>query len=144
LSNNSGTIVQDTTKVEDLTRQQLMSTLHELSGAIHRKTIISGLKWIVTGPEIAKVLEFDIGELTEPKLVGTIEKRWKLVIDPEFPRGELLVGAKGDNEALAGYFHCPYILRTLPKDGENYAMMTRYGKKLCRNGNRFYGKIIYG
>lgn len=131
----------------------------EMSAVIHRKTLRGGANWIVTSPEVASVFETSTaGFAPDPsetftsslgiQYVGTINKRWRLYKDPLFPSNQLIMGYKGDTYMDAGYFYCPYVPLTMTPivlDPESFCprkgILTRYGKKLLREGAKFYGRM---
>jgi len=104
--------------------------------------------WIVTGTDVATRLQklrsftFDgnvEGGMVQsgPFLFGTLQNRWRIVVDPLFPANKILMGYKGNQFFETGYVHAPYIplIQTnvlmdpndfTPRKG----FMTRYGKKL--------------
>jgi hypothetical protein len=57
----------------------------------------------------------------------------------------VFLGRKGTSYLESGYFYSPYIPFTttpvISENGKNHGFMTRYGKKLLREGSRYYGKI---
>lgn len=131
----------------------------EMSAVIHRKTLRGGANWIVTSPEVAAIYETaTAGFAPDPsetftsalgiQYVGTINKRWKLYKDPLFPNNQLLMGYKGDSYMDSGYFYCPYVPLTqtpVVLDPDSFCprkgLMTRYGKKLLREGAKFYARM---
>lgn len=125
----------------------------EVSGIIHRKTLRGGCNWIVTSPELAKIFtdatsawsswaERDQNN-SELMYHGTMNNRWKLYSSKTaIPRDVILLGYKGDSIYDAGYFYNPYIPLTPIEKGEQIGTLSRYSKKLLREGAKFYGKII--
>jgi hypothetical protein len=58
------------------------------------------------------------------------------------------MGYKGDSYMDSGYFYCPYVpLTQTPTvlDPESFCprrgILTRYGKKLLREGAKFYARL---
>ena len=131
----------------------------EISNVIHRKTLRGGANWIVCSPEVAAIFETaTAGFAPAPsesftsslgvQYVGTVANRWRLYKDPLFPAGKLLMGYKGDSYMDSGYFYCPYVPLTqtpVVLDPEGFVprkgILTRYGKKLLREGAKFYATL---
>ena len=164
LRNNAGTIaVWDfNTALGDTIKEKYESLyvkVVEVSNVIHRKTLRGGCNWLVTSPEVASVFETaTAGFAPAPsetftsslgiQYVGTINNRWRLYKDPLFPQGQILMGYKGDSYMDSGYFYCPYVPLTqtptvLDPDGftPRKGILTRYGKKLLREGAKFYARM---
>lgn len=131
----------------------------EVTNVVHRKTLRGGANWIVTSPEVASIFETaTAGFAPAPsetftsslgiQYVGTVNNRWRLYKDPLFPSGQLLMGYKGDSYMDSGYFYCPYVPLTqtpVVLDPESFCprkgILTRYGKKLLREGAKFYARL---
>lgn len=131
----------------------------EISNIVHRKTLRGGCNWIVTSPEVASIFETaTAGFAPAPsetftsslgiQYVGTVNARWRLYKDPLFPTNQMLLGYKGDSYMDAGYFYCPYVPLTqtpVVLDPESFCprkgILTRYGKKLLREGAKFYARL---
>lgn len=131
----------------------------EVSNVIHRKTLRGGANWIVTSPEVASIFETaTAGFAPTPsetftssigiQYVGTVNKRWRLYKDPLFVANQILLGYRGDSYMDSGYFYCPYVPLTqtpVVLDPESFCprkgILTRYGKKLLREGSKFYGRM---
>ncbi len=131
----------------------------EVSNVVHRKTLRGGANWLVTSPEVASIFETATAGFapsnTETftsslgiQYVGTVNNRWRLYKDPLFPTGQILMGYKGDSYMDSGYFYCPYVpLTQTPTvlDPESFCprkgILTRYGKKLLREGAKFYARL---
>lgn len=164
LRNNAGTVsawdfntaLGDTIKEK---YESLYVKIVELSNVIHRKTLRGGANWLVTSPEVASIFETATAGFAPTmsdtftsslgiQYVGTINSKWRLYKDPLFPTGQILFGYKGDSYMDSGYFYCPYVpLTQTPTvlDPESFTprkgLMTRYGKKLLREGAKFYGRM---
>jgi hypothetical protein len=139
--------------------ESLYVKITELSNVIHRKTLRGGANWVVCSPEIAAIFETaTAGFAPAPsesftsslgvQYVGTVANRWRLYKDPLFPAGKLLLGYKGDSYMDSGYFYCPYVPLTqtpVVLDPEGFVprkgILTRYGKKLLREGAKFYATL---
>lgn len=164
LRNNAGTIaVWDfNTALGDTIKEKYESLyvkVVEVSNVVHRKTLRGGCNWLVTSPEVASVFETaTAGFAPAPsetftsslgiQYVGTINNRWRLYKDPLFPQGQILMGYKGDSYMDSGYFYCPYVPLTqtpVVLDPESFCprkgILTRYGKKLLREGAKFYARM---
>ncbi len=164
LRNNAGTVaVWDfNTALGDTIKEKYESLyvkLAELSAVVHRKTLRGGCNWVVTSPEVASMFETaTAGFAPTPsegftsslgvQYVGTISNRWRLYKDPLFTQGQILAGYKGDSYMDSGYFYCPYVpLTQTPTvlDPESFCprkgILTRYGKKLLREGAKFYARM---
>jgi len=139
--------------------ESLYVKIVEMSAVIHRKTLRGGANWIVTSPEVASIFETaTAGFAPAPsetftsslgiQYVGTINNRWRLYKDPLFRTNQILMGYKGDSYMDSGYFYCPYVPLTqtpVVLDPESFCprkgILTRYGKKLLREGAKFYARM---
>jgi len=138
--------------------ETLIETINDVSAQIHRKTLRGGANFIVCGPEVANILEFtsgfranvtadaDKGEIGAVK-VGSLSRKFDVVVDPYFPRTVILVGRKGSSFLESGYVYAPYVpLQTTPTifGPEDFVprkgVMTRYAKKMVRPD--MYGLVI--
>jgi hypothetical protein len=164
LRNNAGTIsawdfntaLGDTIKEK---YESLYVKVVEISNVVHRKTLRGGCNWLVTSPEVASIFETaTAGFAPSPsetftsslgiQYVGTVTNKWRLYKDPLFPPGQILMGYKGDSYMDSGYFYCPYVPLTqtpVVLDPESFCprkgLLTRYGKKLLREGSKFYARL---
>lgn len=139
--------------------ESLYVKLTEVSATVHRKTLRGGANWIVCAPEVAAIFETATAGYapasTESftsslgvQYVGTVNSKWKLYKDPLFQRNQILGGYKGDSYMDSGYFFCPYVPLTqtpVVLDPESFTprkgLMTRYGKKLLRDGAKFFFRM---
>lgn len=138
--------------------ETLIETVNDVSAQIHRKTLRGGANFCVVGPEIANILEFtagfranvtadaDKGDIGAVK-VGSLNRKFDVIVDPYFPRNAILVGRKGSSFLESGYVYAPYVpLQTTPTifGPEDFVprkgVMTRYGKKMVRPD--MYGLVI--
>jgi hypothetical protein len=138
--------------------ETLIETINDVSAQIHRKTLRGGANFIVCGPEVANVLEFtagfranvtadaDKGDIGAVK-VGTLSRKFDVMVDPYFPRNAILVGRKGSSFLESGYVYAPYVpLQTTPTifGTEDFVprkgVMTRYAKKMVRPD--MYGVVV--
>lgn len=138
--------------------ETLIETINDVSAQIHRKTLRGGANFIVCGPEVANILEFTAGfraSTTADEIsgeagavkVGSIRKKWDVMVDPYFPRNLILVGRRGSSFLESGYVYAPYVpLQVTPTifGTEDFVprkgVMTRYGKKMVRPD--FYGLVV--
>jgi len=138
--------------------ETLVETINDVSAQIHRKTLRGGANFVVCGPEVANVLEFtagfrasvthddetgSIGAVT----VGSLSKKFDVIVDPYFLRNVVLVGRRGASFLESGYVYAPYVpLQTTPTifGVEDFVprkgVMTRYAKKMVRPD--MYGLVI--
>jgi hypothetical protein len=164
LRNNAGTVAAwDFNTAMGQTIKEKYESLYikivEVSAVIHRKTLRGGANWIVCSPEVAAIFETATAGFAPNtsetftssigiQYVGTVNARWRLYKDPLFPSGQLLMGYKGESYMDSGYFFCPYVPLTqtptvldpdslCPRKG----LLTRYGKKLLREGAKFYARL---
>ena len=155
---SSGTIAPDFTGTVSEWYETLIETINDVSAQIHRKTLRGGANFCVVSPEIANVLEFtagfranvtadaDKGDIGAVK-VGSLNRKFDVIVDPYFPRNAVLVGRKGSSFLESGYVYAPYVpLQTTPTifGPEDFVprkgVMTRYGKKMVRPD--MYGLVI--
>ena len=138
--------------------ETLIETINDVSAEIHRKTLRGAANFVVCGPEVANVLEFtagfranvtadsDRGDAGAVK-VGSLSKKFDIIVDPYFPRDLVLVGRRGSSFLESGYVYAPYVpLQTTPTifGVEDFVprkgVMTRYAKKMVRPD--MYGLVI--
>jgi hypothetical protein len=138
--------------------ETLIETINDVSAQIHRKTLRGGANYVVVSPEVANILEFtagfranvtadvDKGEIGAVK-VGSLSRKFDVIVDPYFPRNAILVGRKGASFLESGYIYAPYVpLQTTPTifDPESFVprkgVMTRYAKKMVRPD--MYGLVV--
>jgi hypothetical protein len=138
--------------------ETLAETINDVSAQIHRKTLRGGANFIVCGPEIANVLEFTAGfraSVTHDDekgsigavKVGSLSKKFDVIVDPYFLRNVILVGRRGSSFLESGYVYAPYVpLQTTPTifGPEDFVprkgVMTRYAKQMVRPD--MYGLVI--
>jgi hypothetical protein len=138
--------------------ETLVETINDVSAQVHRKTLRGGANFLVVSPEVANVLEFtagfrasvthddDKGSVGSVK-VGSLSKKFDVIVDPYFPRNVVLVGRRGSSFLESGYVYAPYVpLQTTPTifGPEDFVprkgVMTRYAKKMVRPD--MYGLVI--
>ena len=138
--------------------ETLVETINDVSAQIHRKTLRGGANFIVCGPEVANILEFTAGfraSVTHDDekgsigavSVGSLSKKFDVIVDPYFLRNVVLVGRRGSSFLESGYVYAPYVpLQTTPTifGPEDFVprkgVMTRYGKKMVRPD--MYGLVV--
>ena len=138
--------------------ETLIETINDVSAQIHRKTLRGGANFVVCSPEVANILEFtsgfrasvtadaDKGDIGAVR-VGSLSKKFDVMVDPYFPRNVLLIGRKGGSFLESGYVYAPYVpLQVTPTifGTEDFVprkgVMTRYAKKMVRPD--MYGLVI--
>ena len=138
--------------------ETLIETINDVSAQIHRKTLRGGANFIVCGPETANILEFTAGfraSVTHDDEtgsvgavnVGSLSKKFDVIVDPYFLRNVVLVGRRGSSFLESGYVYAPYVpLQTTPTifGPEDFVprkgVMTRYAKKMVRPD--LYGIVV--
>ena len=139
--------------------ETLLETVNDLSAQIHRKTLRGGANFIVTSPEVASILEMTAGFRASGVVpdeakgtagavkVGSLSKKWDVMVDPYFPRNLLLVGRRGTQFLESGFVYAPYVpLQVTPTifGTEDFVprkgVMTRYAKKMVRPD--MYGLVV--
>jgi hypothetical protein len=138
--------------------ETLVETINDVSAQIHRKTLRGGANFLVCGPEVANILEFTAGfraSVTHDDekgsvgavRVGSLSKKFDVIVDPYFLRNVILVGRRGASFLESGYVYAPYVpLQTTPTifGPEDFVprkgVMTRYAKKMVRPD--MYGLVI--
>jgi hypothetical protein len=138
--------------------ETLVETINDVSAQIHRKTLRGGANFVVCGPEVANILEFtagfrasvthddekgSIGALN----VGSLSKKFDVIVDPYFLRNVILIGRRGSSFLESGYVYAPYVpLQTTPTifGPEDFVprkgVMTRYAKQMVRPD--MYGLVV--
>ena len=138
--------------------ETLVETINDVSAQIHRKTLRGGATHVVCSPEVANILEFtagfranvtadaDKGDIGAVK-VGSLNRKFDVIVDPYFPRNVILVARIGSSFLESGYVYAPYVpLQTTPTifGPEDFVprkgVMTRYAKKMVRPD--MYGLVI--
>jgi hypothetical protein len=138
--------------------ETLIETINDVSAQIHRKTLRGGANFVVCGPEVANILEFtagfrasvtaddDAGSIGAVK-VGSLSKKFDVIVDPYFLRNVVLIGRRGSSFLESGYVYAPYVpLQTTPTifGPEDFVprkgVMTRYAKKMVRPD--MYGLVV--
>jgi hypothetical protein len=154
----SGAAAPDFTGTVSEWYETLIETINDVSAQIHRKTLRGGATHIVCSPEVANILEFtagfranvtadaDKGDIGAVK-VGSLNRKFDVIVDPYFPRNVVLVARIGSSFLESGYVYAPYVpLQTTPTifGPEDFVprkgVMTRYAKKMVRPD--MYGLVI--
>jgi len=138
--------------------ETLIETINDVSAQIHRKTLRGGANYVVCSPEVANILEFTAGfranvtadadkGVIGAQNVGSLSRKFDVMVDPYFPRNVILVGRKGNSFLESGYVYAPYVpLQVTPTifGTEDFVprkgVMTRYGKKMVRPD--MYGLVV--
>ena len=138
--------------------ETLVETINDVSAQIHRKTLRGGANFVVVSPEVANILEFTAGfraSVTHDDekgsigalRVGSLSKKFDVIVDPYFLRNVVLVGRRGASFLESGYVYAPYVpLQTTPTifGPEDFTprkgVMTRYAKKMVRPD--MYGLVV--
>ena len=138
--------------------ETLVETINDVSAQIHRKTLRGGANFVVCSPEVANILEFTAGfraSVTHDAEsgsigavnVGSLSKKFDVIVDPYFLRNVILVGRRGSSFLESGYVYAPYVpLQTTPTifGPEDFVprkgVMTRYAKKMVRPD--MYGLVV--
>lgn len=172
LRNNAGTVATwDFSKAGSSFKEQFESLYVKIVGIsciLRRKTLRGGVTWIVAGSDLAHLLQNGIyvgnkklahpkeyyESLPEPIFLGNICSAWKIWIDPNMPKNEMLLGYKGNssdsktNNLDAGYFYNPYIfLSSSPVSlsqeefKPTWGLLSRYSKKLLISGAKYYARL---
>lgn len=128
----------------------LVDTIFYAAESTTRK-VARPANWLVTSPHL--VLEIvKSGELvvrpdyqSDPNKIQHVGSlgRLDVYVDPKFKFDDILMGFKGDHYQ-AGYFMCPYIALAEVQQTTGpirYKLVTRYAKRLLREGAGYYAKI---
>ena len=164
LNRETGAEIGAATKAPDFTGtvsewyETLIETINDVSAQIHRKTLRGGANFIVCSPEVANILEFTAGFRASVTAddekgsigavkVGSLSKKFDVIVDPYFLRNVVLVGRRGSSFLESGYVYAPYVpLQTTPTifGPEDFVprkgVMTRYAKKMVRPD--MYGLVV--
>jgi hypothetical protein len=164
LNRETGAEIGASTKAPDFTGtvsewyETLIETINDVSAQIHRKTLRGGANFVVCGPEVANLLEFTAGfraSVTNDDekgsigavKVGSLSKKFDVIVDPYFLRNVVLVGRRGSSFLESGFVYAPYVpLQTTPTifGPEDFVprkgVMTRYAKKMVRPD--MYGIVV--
>ena len=164
VNRDTGAEIGAATKAPDFTGtvsewyETLVETINDVSAQIHRKTLRGGANFCVVSPEVANILEFTAGfraSVTHDGEsgsigavnVGSLSKKFDVIVDPYFLRNVVLVGRRGSSFLESGYEYAPYVpLQTTPTifGPEDFVprkgVMTRYAKKMVRPD--MYGLVV--
>jgi hypothetical protein len=133
LLNNCGTVAKvDSRMLEN--KDSLYIKLCELSSVIHRKTLRGGTNVIALNQKTFDKYSKDINAYNPTRV--------KKIINEDMPDSTILLGYRGDEHIDAGYFLSPYVpLAKSPINASSSGLLFRYGKKLLREGSKFYCKL---
>lgn len=139
--------------------QTLITAINMISAQIQKSTLRGGADWIVCSAEISAVLnDLEYFHVTDASAesdqynmgiekIGTLQGRYKVVVDPYAPYWSLIMGHHGTSLLDTGYIYAPYIPMALTPtmyNPFNFApikgIATRYAKKLVNN--KYYGAIV--
>jgi hypothetical protein len=154
LIKNVGTVAS---KQELNNYEDFYVSLAETSNVIHRKTLRGGANWAVMSPKMMEEIKEDYkysnlkDRDTNAELFyhGTMNGRWKIYSSKTVIHDNVvMIGHNGDSVLDSGYFYNPYIplalIEKAPLEGEiRYGILTRYSKKLAREGSKYYGRINF-
>ena len=141
LRNNAGTIAKRTNP----NKEDMHYVISELIMTISRKSLHKP-NWFVVSPNFADKYESTLSHFHNAG--------YKIYIIEDFLDNTLLMGWQGESLSQGGpmkstYIYCPYIpLGCLPPvlDPDTFAprlgYITRYSKKLLRDGAKAFGKLI--
>lgn len=123
LRNNAGTVVT----WEPIPRESMKEYYEdlyvkavEISDIIHRKTLRGGTNWMLMNEKTAEPFLVGVsccyaGEVTPATDAiyywGTMNCRWRLIVDTLYPDNEVLMGYKGESNLDAGYFYAPFQIK---------------------------------
>lgn len=142
--------------------QTLVETIIDAANEIQTKTLRGSANFVVTSPAVCTILEQSSlyrtkhtidtnGQVSNPmtigaEAVGTVNNRFTVYKDPNFPKNKILLGFKGGSYLETGYVYAPYVpLISTPTimGTEDFTprkgLMTRYGKRMVRAD--FYGTV---
>jgi len=125
--------------------EQFYSVLVEVTGVIRRKCgAPNQSSWLFTSEELAQRIaeeapyyNFNFDSSHDIYKVGVLNN-WAVYVDKEFAKKQVLMGVSGDTMGYwySGYLPLDYSEGVIPwlRDDHEGNLLTRYGKKLLRNG----------
>jgi len=138
--------------------QTLIHAINRVNGKIQKSTKKGGANWIVISAEgAAKIVNLDTFKPTEMneegtkfaagvELIGRLQQKWQIFVDPNLPAEVCLLGRKGSSFFDTGYVYCPYIeyiLSPVVHDPQTYnpsrQIASRFGTAMLNN--KFYGLV---
>jgi hypothetical protein len=143
LRNNAGTLAEwdaSTALAEsDSERyESLYVKLVEISSILSVKTRrMSKPIWLVVGAGMANLIcrrnHLPEQEWNRPGRVMFLNRKWNVIVNPDQPANEVLLGAYEPGETGDGYLYAPYVPFTTvggPEGTNETGFLTRYDKKL--------------
>ncbi len=165
IRNNAGTVAS----LQWSNVDTLWSAINTLTQTVNAKCGAFP-NWFACSPEVAKVLKESA--TWEPRDTGESEDAFcnhtslavrktgvlsgpccngqpiKLIEDPLFPPGGLIMGYRGESHFQSAYHYCPYVplsITPVVLDPESFCprrgFLHRYGKKLLVNGAKWYARL---
>ena len=138
--------------------QTLMFAINRINGKIQKSTRKGGANWILISAEGAAKLQnldtfkpMDANEegtkfAAGVELIGRLNQKWTIYVDPSLPAEVCLMGRKGTSFFDTGYVYCPYveyILSPIVNDAQTFnpsrQIASRFGTAMLNN--KFYGVV---
>ncbi len=138
--------------------QTLMFAINRINGKIQKSTRKGGANWILISAEGSAKLQnldtfkpMDVNEegtkfAAGVELIGRLNQKWAIYVDPSLPAEVCLMGRKGTSFFDTGYVYCPYIeyiLSPIVMDPQTYnpsrQIASRFGTAMLNN--KFYGVV---
>ena len=138
--------------------QTLMFAINRVNGKIQKSTRKGGANWILISAEGAAKLQnldtfkpMDVNDegtkfAAGVELIGRLNQKWTIYVDPSLPAEVCLMGRKGTSFFDTGYVYCPYIeyiLSPIVHDPQTYnpsrQIASRFGTAMLNN--KFYGVV---
>ena len=130
--------------------QVLLDAINLISAEIHNQGRLGRANWVVGNPTTLAFLDrvpgFSGAGVTyngkELSYAGSLGGKLKFYFDPNYPKGELLIGYKGAGALDTGYIHAPYLpITASPTIIDQFTgdpsklYFTRYGKTFNMEGS---------
>ena len=129
-----------------LSERQINKVKFEMLPQLAANAGYSGSDYFKATTSANVTADADKGDIGAVK-VGSLSRKFDVMVDPYFPRNVVLVGRKGSSFLESGYVYAPYVpLQTTPTifGPEDFVprkgVMTRYAKKMVRPD--MYGLVI--
>lgn len=131
----------------DDTAKLILDSLSGVSSEIWNQGRLGPATWILGNPATLSVFDRVTGiqgagvkaDGRTISYAGSIQSKFKMYYDPQYPKGELLMGHKGTGSSDTGYIYAPYQLIQPTPTMQNYEtgdsvkiFYTRYGKTFER------------
>lgn len=134
----------------------LVEAINGVANEIQARTLRGQANFIVVSPDVANIIEsmrkftptfsmdangqIDFGSYTlGAQQIGVVDSRYMVYRCVDFPKNQILVGYKGQDDVDCGYIYAPYVpLMITPQlaNTEDFqprqAIFTRYAKKMVR------------